>query len=293
MNDPYREQAPLYVAGTLDDGERARFEEHIKTCLDCRDEIEFWRGLAGQIKASNDALNPPDDMAEVALKRIRVQIPVEALWLHAFNLLKSQAYLVKREMWPVSAASMALGVIVALIARQAYLINFLAPLIAAGCLANLYGPQNDPASELTLATPTSAWKILLARLTLVSAYNLFLALGASLILVAVLPVELPGVLILGWFAPLTFLSALALFFSMWIGSSNAITLTYALWIVRYLHPPQFLQSYPFTQAWISYTSTYDQFWKSPGLLLPLAFCLVCLALLLARREQGAARRLAY
>lgn len=285
MNAHYQEQMPLYVADQLDADERARLEQHLPGCPDCRAELGFWRELAAEISASNASTPAPINLAERAIERIHAPSPIRRALLSGFNLLCAQAYLVKSEMWPVSAAVMALGVIVALLSRQTGLITFIAPLVAAASLASLYGPQNDPASELTLATPASPWKILLARLTLVCGYDLLLALFASLILLAIVPIDLLGTLILSWLGPLTFLSALALLLSMWIGTSNAVTLSYGLWIAQYIWPPKVLESSPVVLLWETFLVGYQQLWQSPVLLLTLALVAVCLALLSTRRPE--------
>jgi hypothetical protein len=112
--------------------------------------------------------------------------------------------------------------------------SIIAPLIAAGSLSLLFGPEHDPAHELTLSTPTSSWKLLLARLSIVSAYNLMLAIIAMLILMIAFPPGLLGTLALGMLAPMAFLSALALLLSIWIGTSNAIAISISL--VPAVHP---------------------------------------------------------
>jgi hypothetical protein len=133
---------------------------------------------------------------------------------------------------------------------------------------------------VTLATPTSAWKILLARLTLVSGYNLVLALGASLALLLIVPANRFGELILGWIGPLTFLSALALLLALWIGTGNALAITYGLWIAQYLPFRSLgLVSGP-VSPWIE---RYQAFWREPALLIALGLALIAAALWSAGR----------
>lgn len=58
-------------------------------------------------------------------------------------------------------------------------------MIAAVGLALVYGPEVDPGLELALATPTAPRSVLLARMTLVFAYDLGLALAANAVVLAV------------------------------------------------------------------------------------------------------------
>lgn len=287
MNTHYPEQIPLYVAGQLNADERAALEQHLHGCPDCQAELRFWRELATEVVASSASTRAPADLADRAIKRIQAPSPLVRTLLSSFSLLRAQAYLVRSEMWPASAAVMALGVIVSLLSRQTGVISFIAPLMAAASLASLYGPQNDPASELMLSTPVSPWKVLLARLTLVSGYDLLLTLAASLVLLALVPAELFGMLVLSWLGPLTFLSALALLLSMWIGTNNAITLSYGLWIAQYIWPPQTLEGSVTAQIWEAFLLSYRQFWQSPFLLMLLALVVMCLVLLSARRGEQA------
>jgi hypothetical protein len=179
---------------------------------------------------------------------------------------------------------MALGAAVALVSNHAEFVYFVAPLVAAASLAILFSPEHDPALELTLSTPTSPWKVLLARLSIVSGYNLLLALAATIALLVIVPPELLGTLILGWLGPMTFLSALALLLSLWIGTSNAIVIAYGLWIMQYL-PYRLVGAWMASPGWSSVILAYQRFWQSPILLLWLSILLFGLALWFADRTS--------
>jgi hypothetical protein len=185
-------------------------------------------------------------------------------------------------MFPATAAVMALGVIVALISKHAEFIYFIAPLMAAASLSILFGPEHDPAHELSLSTPTSSWKLLLARLSIVSAYNLLLALAAMLVLTIAFPPGLLGTLALGLLAPMAFLSTLALLLSMWIGTNNAIAISYTLWLAQSI-PFQSIGEWTVSPAWESFLHAYREFWHSPMLLLAFTLPLLFLALWSANR----------
>jgi hypothetical protein len=180
---------------------------------------------------------------------------------------------------------MAIGVVAALLVEKEGVIHFIAPMVAATSLAVIYGPEHDPAIELALSTPTSPWKILLARLTLVSGYNLLLTLMASLVLLVIVPLDLFGTLILAWLGPLTFLSALALLLSLWIGTSNAVTIVYGLWLAQYIQPAQTIGVWNLSPAWEAFFSAYQRFWQDPMLLLTFSLLLLGVALLSANRPE--------
>jgi hypothetical protein len=279
MNDHirYEELLPLYVAGQLGGAQRAEVQSHLAECEECQADLELWAAVSREIGIANRAVTPPPALAEQALMRIQPRRALPSAFLRAWQLIGAQALLVQPEMWPAAAAVMALGIIVSLLWKQAGIIYFVAPLLAASTLTMLYSPEHDPALELSLATPTSPWKILLARLSVVSGYNLLLALVASLGLLLFVPPGLLGTLVLGWFGPLTFLSALALLLSLWLGTSNAIAITYGLWLAQYI-PFKALELWMASSAWASVLSAYQQFWHSPLLLVSLSILLIGAAL---------------
>ena len=174
------------------------------------------------------------------------------------------------------------GCAVTLLADQVAVLRFIAPLAAAASLAAVFGPEHDPACELTLATPTSPWKVLLARLTLVHGYNLILALGASLFLLTMIPADMLGGLVLGWLGPMTFLSALALLLSLWIGTGNSIAIAYGLWVIQF---PRFdlILSPSGAGIWLRALEAYRSFWDEPLLLIGLGLLLLAAALWSAGR----------
>jgi hypothetical protein len=289
------DELALYAAGQLSQADAATLEAHLHECPACREELAFWQSLAGEIHTSNAEITAPAGLAEDALQRIHTQAAPESRPMffrrllrpcrHAFSLLRAQAYLVKRELWPASAGVMALGVILGLISNHAEAMSFIAPLVAAASLVSLYGPEHDPAFELTLATPTSAWKILLARLSVVSAYNLLLALLASLAMLLIVPPELLVMITLGWLAPMAFLSALALLLSLWMSTSSAIGIAYGLWLFQYMKLSAVFGNWQYSARWDLYLDAYRNFWQSPGLLLILSLVLLVIGLLSTRFSE--------
>ncbi len=286
----FEDLLPFYAAGKLVGARLAEIEAHLAGCAECRQDLELWLAISHEVNASDQALTAPKGLAERALKWIQTPgrlnednvVRPANIFLHAWQLLRIQALLVRREMWPSSAAVMALGIITALLSKHVEVVYFLAPAVAVASIAQLTGPRHDPAYEMIIASPTSPWKILLARLSVVSAYNLLLSIGATLALLAFVPPALLGTLILGWLGPLAFLSALALLLSLWLGAGNAVAITYVLWIAQYI-PYQTIQTWMASDAWGQVVQAYQQFWHSPILLCLLAVVVVGIALLTADR----------
>jgi len=278
----HEEQLILYAANQLDEAERLRFEKHLADCAECQADLRLWKMVAEEIVASDSAEPAPVQLADRALEQIHRPTAPRLAFRRVIQLLRSQAFLFQREMWPATASMMALGVIVAWISGHAEFIYFIAPLIAAGSLSILFGPEHDPAHELALSAPTSSWKLLLARLSIVSAYNLTLAMIAILVLMIAFPPGLLGTLALGMLAPMAFLSALALLLSMWVGTGNAIAISYILWLLQSI-PYQSIGAWTISPAWSSVLLAYREFWRSPMLLLAFTVPVLLIALWSANR----------
>jgi len=283
----HEEQLIRYAANQLNENERTDFERHLAVCGDCQTDLLLWQSVADEIHASNAAVPAPIHLADSALETIHTPSKLTRAFKNTAQLLRVQLLLMHNELWVGSAALMFIFLAMALLVARVEVLHFFVPMIAAGTVTLIYGSEHDPAAELTFATPISPWKILLARLTLVSAYNVFLALSATVGLLLILPPQALGELILGWLAPMTFLSALALLLSLWIGTSNALFISYTLWSAQYLALTSVGEWFAFLTPWLE---SYRQFWNEPALLFILGFALILFALWSTGREQVQWRR---
>jgi anti-sigma factor RsiW len=278
---------PMYVSGALERWERQRVERHLAECAECKADLELWQAVSSEVVSANRQLAAPPMLAERVLARIHARRKTPSVFRRAVQLLQTQVPLVRQEIWPASLVVMVMGFGVALLSGHAYVVRVLSPLVAAASLAVIYGPEHDPAVELALATPTSPRQILLARLTLVYGYNLLLALTASLGLLVMVPVEMLGQLILGWLGPMTFLSALALVLSLWIGTANAVAIAYGAWLVQIMAGGMLISSEALTSLQVMpLLAAYQQFWNSPLLLLALAAVLASWAVWRAGKQES-------
>lgn len=216
------ELLPWYVNGTLDAEARVVIEAHLRDCAVCRRQVAGLRALVDALVARPLEAIPPDVQAIlVRLPGLRVRhLPQSKKgggfsWQWAWLLLRLQVRVVRREIWAASALVMALGTLVTLAmsgpdASGGVLpLVLVAPLVAAGGVAFLYGPAVDPALEIELATPASSRLILLARLALVFGFDLGLGLAMSVMLALLQPGISLWPLVMDWLAPMAFLSALA------------------------------------------------------------------------------------
>jgi len=235
-----RDQLPFYAAGTIPAEQRSAIADHLASCPDCRAEVALWSAVGDQVTAEDRRLPAPSKAVLLgALDRVRRERQRVSAPMRLWQLLRAQVPLVRRSLWPASAVIMAASCLLSLGLPQGgpILLAMVAPLVAAAGVAMIYGPENDPALELALATPTSPRQVLLARLALVYGYDLALALAGSLALSAFGgPAYALRGLVLSWLGPMTLLSALALTLSLWIGATNGATVSFLFWLARWLLP---------------------------------------------------------
>jgi hypothetical protein len=261
------------------------------------DEASEWEALRQAMLDSNARVPDPSPLVlQCALVRIntlpapvaqprfiladgwRVQ-PLGGLLL----LLRRQLPLIGRGIWAASMIVLLTGMILTYLFPDASgpstsLLALAAPIVAAAGIALIYGPENDPATELECATPISPALILLARLVLVYGYNLALALATSVLLWLLLDNLALWPLVFSWLVPMLFLSALALALSVLWNSQVAIILAFSTWG---LHIFGALQS-SLPALW----QVSNDLWSNQTVLLCLAlFCLTLAFARVFRQEQ--------
>ncbi len=284
-----REDLPFFAAGSLEPGRRDAVASHLHGCADCRRELAIWSAAGSYIATIDRALPaPPADALEGALATIRadaarVSIPAR-LWL----IIKSQVPLVRREIWLASALVIIMGCALSLGLHRGSpeFLVVLAPIVSAAGVAMIYGTDNDPALELTLATPTAPRQVLLTRLFLVFGYDLILAIAGSAVLATWGAWSgALGELVMSWLAPMTFLSALALVLSVWIGAGNAAVVSFFIWAATW-QARLFRVQFRAEEGWqplVGAVMALEQFRGQGMLQLALAAMLFALAVWLVGR----------
>lgn len=284
---------PAYINGTLDETEKRTVERHLHGCAPCEAELASWKAVSSASAFASE--NVPETSSAVlarALAEIDLQEEVLAAGSYsisarlslAWQLLRGQLPLVRKEIWVASPLTMIVGCIVALMTTTpngaGLTLAIFAPIVAALGVAFVYGPENDPSLEVTLSTPTSPRIVLLARLTLVYGYDLVLALAAT----GVLAVVKNGIslwpLISLWIGPMLFLSALTLVLSLLLGAATAALAATVLWASRLV---------ALSDATVAPTSrTADMievFWLSNTVLLAMAAIMLVTAFLYTQRTE--------
>ncbi len=70
ISDPYRENLAAYALGALDAGEIPALEEHLQTCVSCREELAANRVLGDGLLAALPPRQPPADLRRRLQKRL-------------------------------------------------------------------------------------------------------------------------------------------------------------------------------------------------------------------------------
>ena len=290
------EALPAYINGTLVPDERRLVSAHLSACDACRTELASWRAIGTTSRAvSSRVPDPPEDLMERVWTRIGEEetpaVSGSGRLSLGLQLLAGQVALVRREIWVASAATMALGCLVALLTAGAsaggVVLAVFAPMIAAVGVAFIYGPENDPSLEVALSTPTPPRAVLLARLTLIYGYDLALAFAATVVLALANGGAGLLALVSLWIGPMLFLSALALFLSLLFNPAVATLVALGLWAAR-------LAAYSYAARGMVPSSEMrllESFWQSTPLLLPLAVLLLALALIYAPRPEKLSREM--
>ncbi len=230
-----------YAAGVLTEPERTAVDAHLTGCASCSAALAVWTAVAGATGPPVDAPPDPASVVPAALARAALapqprpvgKRPAGFVW----QLLRVELRLVRPSVWLASLVVMVCAAALALSGGSgagATVLSLVAPLVAVAGVAGVYGPERDPAFEALAVTVTSPRLVLLARVTLVFAYDLALAMAAS----AVVRVGAPHIglvdLISGWLGPMTLLSALSLLLATSVGPTTSMIVAGSLWVLRVL-----------------------------------------------------------
>jgi hypothetical protein len=167
-----------------------RPDGHLATCAACHLRWDSWRQLAAATREAAAALTPDarPPAFDVLLPEL-VPAPRPAShrparsWRTTGLLVRWQLRLMPRSLLPLSFAGLVAAVVIALITPDALLASryFAAMVVLVALLGSLatVSRRGDPRGELLFAVPTSPVTVFTARLVLVLAADLLLALAGS------------------------------------------------------------------------------------------------------------------
>jgi anti-sigma-K factor RskA len=70
ISDPHRENLAAYALGALDEGEIPALEEHLQTCVSCREDLAAFRALGDGLLAALPPRQPPADLRRHLQERL-------------------------------------------------------------------------------------------------------------------------------------------------------------------------------------------------------------------------------
>lgn len=274
-----------YISNTLDPVQTRQVRRHLAVCGACQAEEETWRRIAAALQTSEAAVTAPSPTTMLPRIWARIdaepappiRLPPAARLALGGRIVLAQARLIHRSVWLASACAFAAVLIYALFAARRQeldtVLGLALPLITAAGAAFLYGPEADPALEITQATPVPARGVLLARCGLLVAYDLGLALLLTALLAGPAGQGLDRLTAL-WLGPMALLSAISLLGSLLAGPLVAFGGAVALWLTRLL---------PLVSG-ASLPRAPDGWWQTNPPILLVAAALFLLALLYADRR---------
>lgn len=225
-------------------------EKQLRALLseDFGDEADRYLPVVRALRRQPEPIVQHDETTRMA-KRLRAQFAAPKRWRMWFPvvLMRAELNLVRFELWLASALIMLLGVIVTQATfdpRSSIPIPFIhiAPVMAALSVAIVFNPNTDPPYEIMLACAHSVRTVLLARLTLIFSANLLFGVTGSLFLVFTHAELSLWPLVATWLAPMTFLSALALFLAIVFKEPLVgAVVSLILWIWQHIDLPAFLR----------------------------------------------------
>ena len=287
---------PAYINGTLEQIDADHVQAHLAYCQRCQHEYASWEALreATQFSVVSISAPSPHLMAQVWAK-IDAAPQKISLWrwflnsilLHFWLILKKQVRIIHQSIWIGSALVILLGGVLASIAVYAYtahahwtqvmiFLSLITTVTAASGSAFIYGSENDPGLELTLATPTSIRFVMLSRFVLVVGYDFALSLLVSGSVSLLFHGSLWDIMQL-WLGPMLLLSSITLALSLLIGSWLAMLISLILELIQAL-PLSLTQHMPVLQMANPVT------WQTNPTILLLAVLFVLFALFYAPRQ---------
>ncbi len=287
---------PAYINGTLEQTQAQHVQTHLTYCERCQREYASWESLrdAAQFSVASLPVSSSQLMAQVWAKIDATPQKVSwrrwflnAILLHFWLILKKQVRIIHQSIWIGSALVILLGGVLASIAVYVYtahahwtqvmiFLSLITTVTAASGSAFIYGSENDPGLELTLATPTSIRFVMLSRLILVVGYDFALSLLVSCAVSLLFHGNLWDIMQL-WLGPMLLLSSITLALSLLIGSWLAMLVSFILEFIQTL-PLSLTQHMPALQIANPVT------WQTNTTTLLLAVLFVLFALFYAPRQ---------
>jgi hypothetical protein len=217
-----------YIGGRLPTGVALHLEE----CAECAREAAAWQAVSLGTRQAAVSLAPRPDALALLLDRVAKAPRRSRGGLgHAAAVLAGQVPLVRRRIWAASVVLLTLGAAIAVTRREqgGVALALAAPLVAALGVVLIYGREVDPGVELAAASITPIRLVLIARLVLVTGFDLVLAVAASGLVAMAGGADGLWAVVSGWLGPFALLCSLSLLLAVWWGPGASAAGALAVW----------------------------------------------------------------
>jgi hypothetical protein len=295
---------PGLINGTLDEATARSVRAHLVGCAACAAERIQWEALRSSMAlAAEQAVPPPapallDGVWAALNAPALAPVPMLPVATHttawqrvsaAARFARAQILVVPRGVWAVSAVAMLASLATVLLMRTPseivtrILLSLIIPLVTALGTAFLCGQENDPALEVTLATPISPRLVMATRIGLVFLYNFGLATLLTLAVTLGQGGDFARLAAL-WFGPALLLGAVSLLLS--VATSSVMGVASAALLLA-LRVSTLLAGLP-QQTVLPWAIQLDRSWTTSPALLLVALALLAAALLWTPRQMRSA-----
>jgi hypothetical protein len=286
---------PALANGTLDLATAATVRAHLADCQNCAAASTQWETLRATLRLAAEPAVLPSPLLldrvwaaiDAAPAPLAQRVPFVRRARFALRFLVAQALVVPRGIWAVSAVAMGASLLMILVLTRdgagvmlQALLGLIVPLVTALGAAFIYGPENDAALELTLATPISPRLVAASRVALLLGYNFALATLLTLAAVATHGGSFAALAAL-WLGPAVLLAGLSLLLSLVVSSVAGVVSTAILLATRLI---VLLGALPEQTMWLWAVQVQKGWTTGPAVLL-LGILAVGLALWRVPRQE--------
>jgi hypothetical protein len=212
---------------------------HVEACAACQRRLREWATIRVGAGRAFPSQPPPTHVLDAALAQAGPAWgpgPSRRLaW--TWQVLLAQAPIIRPGLWAASALMLVLGAAVALTSGRGpagEVLTLVVPITAAMGVAWICGPEAEPAREVTAAIPVSPLLLLLSRLVLVTAFDLCVAGGASVVAAGWTLGDGLWAVVLEWLGPMLLLASLSLVVAVLSRPAVGVGVALTLWCMRIL-----------------------------------------------------------
>jgi hypothetical protein len=263
------------AAWTASGGTSPALDRHVRSCPRCEREAAAWSTLRASLAEWEGRLPEPRPLTPAI-----EPVPAGPRVRQAATVVLAQVSVVRRQVWAATAVVVGIGCLLLTVSNAAAgpLFALIAPVGAACGMAMIYGRDADPAYEISQACPVSVRTVLVARLFVVTGYDLAVGFLGTLFVTTLGDAGGLWSLMLAWLGPLLLLSAVSVLLSVlyrpWLGIGVALLL-WSLRVVTLSPARHFALAVPVDWIWTT----------TPAVVVTAVLVLAAAVIAVGRQER--------